>query len=248
MSDLVPEQRRDKNGTMVTRWVRKESQGKPSGKSMPKVGASQEDRLRTRRERTINRMTKLLMIHGYHEDAEATKGFLNESIGTYTNLRSMEVIDAALKKDPTQATTIDLILSDYSEDKARELIYFMDYVSEDIPENERDALMAGLRDYERFSGVNDFTTLQGAEDEAAIALVKVGSQVLAYDPQYDDGIKHPQGYFRWYLTDQTLVKTVLANLESVDKIMDFMKERRIFDGEAVAQYLNEYAALNEGFL
>jgi len=250
MNGLTPERRPDKNGTMITRWVRKEANQKSSSNKMPKVGSSPEDKLRVRRERTINHMVKALIIHGYRYDTTETKRFLSESVGVYTNISTLDIIDKALKKDASRVTEIEFIVSDYPEDKARELIYFMEYMHEDVPQDQRDALMAGLRDYERFSGVDDFSALKGEDYEAVVALIKVGGEVLAWDLTYDKEIPDTgiTNKFRWHLTDSKLVEAALNNTDLVDKITDFMRERKVFDGEAILQYLKEHSALNEGFL
>jgi hypothetical protein len=246
VAELIPEVRKDKRGHMVTRWVRKDAPGAAAKKALPKVAASpsQESKLETRRNRTINRMTKLLLLHGYSYDLEVMREELHEFLDKYKDRRSFEVIDAALKADPQSVTSVENIISDYPEDKAREIIHFRDHIDPDLREDERDALVAGLRDYPVFDGVEDFTVLKGAEHDTAVNLLRVGSAVLALDPD----VKTQKGGFRWHLEDTALVDAVLSHPDRIDEMTAFMEERHVFDGKAITDYLNEHSALNKGVL
>ena len=252
MNELVPEVRKDKRGRMVTRWVKRDATGKPASRTaIPKLTSTEAEKLETRRNRTANRLAKLLLIHKYYDPDEAAS-FAKEMVEKYTRRSSFDVIDRVLRDNPQRITDVELIVLDYPEDKARTILFFMDHLHEDMSsDNERDALLDGLRDYETLSDVDDFATLKGPKLEEAVALVRAGSCILEYDPQYDMGIREqtgPANAFRWHITDEKLVDTILANLDRLDEITVFMEKRLVFDGEAVASYLNEHTALNEGFL
>jgi hypothetical protein len=263
MSELKPELRPDKNGHMVTRWVRKDSSA-GTGRSIPKVGASPKDKLEARRKRTVTKMVKLLVIHSYNFKANDARMFLNETVGKYTNVNSFNVIDAALARDPQYIIDAELITSDYPEDQARDMIHFAEFRRDDVREEDCNAAILGLKGYAEFSGVDDLSALKGREHDKAVALLKTGLQVIASDPDYRDGIGnssaikefHSQNDFRvpaingdrWRITDQSLVDVVLSNVDRLDDIMEIMSARKVFDGEIIQQYLNEHSALNKGVL
>lgn len=264
MNDLTPELRPDKNGHMVTRWVRKDN-GAGTGRSIPKVGASPNDKLEARRKRTINRMAKLLAIHGNDYDLGEAKMFLNETVGKYTNFNSFNVIDAALAKNPQYINDAELITSDYPEDQARDMIHFAEYMRDDLrDEDDGNAVVLGLQGYDEFSEVNDLSALKEKDHDKVVALLKAGLQIIASDPDYRDGIKNSSAIKefysrndfrvpvvnenRWRITDQALVDVVLSNVDRLDDILYIMSERKVFDGELIQSYLSEHSALNKGFL
>lgn len=247
MSELVPEVRKDKRGHMVTRWVRKDTPGTAaSKKALPKVAAhqSQESKLETRRTRTINRMAKLILLHGYHYDPDRIREELHEFLDKYKDRRSFEVIDAALKADPQSVTSVENIICDYPEDKARAIIHFREHIDPDLREDERDALLAGLRDYPMFEGVKDFASLKGDDHAKAVNLLRVGSVILALDP----GVKEQNRGLRWSIEDAMLIDAVLSHPDRIDEMTAFMEERHVFDGKGITDYLNEHSALNKGAL
>jgi hypothetical protein len=65
MSNLIPEQRLDKNNRMVTRWVKPSSQG-ASASSLPAPKVAVE----TASEETMDRLQEFFKSYGYDEDCE----------------------------------------------------------------------------------------------------------------------------------------------------------------------------------
>lgn len=245
MSELVPEVRKDKRGKMVTRWVKKDAAGSSGAKKgIPQVKPSNDAKDAARRNRTINKLAKALVMQGYY-DPDDSVDYTKETLSKFTSRSTFDVIDNALKHNPQRAFDIELAVSDYPEQKARDMIFFMEATHEDLQGNDRDALLAGLKSYDMFSGVEDFSLLKGKDLDAAVALVKVGSRILIEASQESRDAPH---MFRWHITDTKLLDAVLSNLDRVDEITSFMEKRRVFDGEAVTSYLNEHTALNEGFL
>lgn len=246
MSELRPELRPDKNGHMVTRWVRKDQSGSLGKRGIPDVsGQASGQKKAEARARKIARIARTMVQSNYfpvYGDEESVAGELSR-----ISDETLKVITDSLKRDRDASPYIDNIISSLTDEPLmRELIHYYSDFPGDANETHREALVVGLKEYDIFAGVYDLSEIEPKRRAVVVALLNVGYHVIDYVPGQE--VKVRRGLYSWDITDEKLLEIVLANPEKADEISRFIKERKTGSGEAVADYLDNMSALREGNL
>lgn len=245
MGKLVPEQRSDKNGRMVTRWVRPDSKGRSAAKGISHVSSPTKDRADAARGRRISRIATHILKTFFvanPDDRNMVEGDLKD-----ISDEVLKLTESALKKDPELANPIYSILCDFgSKPLAKQLIYFASDISLNADESIREGLVVGLKEYKVFKWVDDLTKADAHTKETASALLKVGYSILSSVPGQEPFSDY--GINSWHIDDEKLVDLIVANPEKAEEIASFIEARRDYSGEAVAEFLSGVSALREGTL
>lgn len=263
MTNLVPEQRVDKNNKLVTRHVRPVDNSNPPALLPAPIAtsaSSDRERLLKVRQEALEAIED--MDHMKILDAGSYYDHLRQAMNTLDEETALMVRDSVTTQE--MALLCLHLVSDFSStpQDIKEVLYYRNAIAYTTEPNdsgynfsdESVGLVRGIRNMKEFQGHSDLTRLSETQSRQVSALLRVGYAVHyalgASHPSLHDSCKWGVGSrFPLRIQDNELVKLVMNDPSQDELICALIKDRRTADAALVKEFLNTSApALVKGAL